>query len=108
MAQVELSEFVRDVLIEVAQGVRAANDRLKDSGKQQYEVFGLRHNQGDSAEIPGIKFDVAVTATGQQKDKAGFFVALASVGGGANTEKAMGDEKVHRVQFEIGVEHTWR
>lgn len=108
MAEVELKNFVRDVLIEIAEGVRFANERLKDPQKNQYEVFSLRHNKGDSSKIPGIKFDVAVTAASNQKDKAGFFVALASIGGGANTEKSKGDEMVHRIQFEIGIEDTWR
>jgi capsid protein len=106
MAQVELSEFIQNVLIQIAQGVRAANDQLKDPGKHQYEVFSLRHNKGDSSKIPGIKFDVAVTATSQQRDKAGFFVMLANVGGAANTEKSRGDEMLHRIQFEVGVEST--
>lgn len=39
MAEVELKNFVRDVLIEIAEGVRSANGRLKDPQKNQYEVF---------------------------------------------------------------------
>lgn len=81
---------------------------LKIPKRTSTRFFSLRHNKGDSSKIPGIKFDVAVTAASNQKDKAGFFVALASIGGGANTEKSKGDEMVHRIQFEIGIEDTWR
>jgi len=108
MAQIELKEFIKSALIQVAQGVREANDQLKNPDKNQYEVFNLRHNKGDSSKIPGIKFDVAITAESGQKDKAGFFVALANIGGAASTEKSKGDELIHRIQFEIGVEDTWR
>lgn len=108
MAQIELKKFIESVLVQVAQGIHDANNQLKAPDKNQYEVFCLRHNKGDSSKIPGIKFDVAITAESGQKDKAGFFVALANMGGGANTEKSKGDELMHRIQFEVGVEDTWR
>ena len=107
MQQIELSEFIRNALVQIAKGVREANDELKDPGKHQYEVYNLRHNIGDSAKIPGVKFDVAVTAASRQTDKAGFFVALVNIGGGADTEKSKEGERVHRIQFEVGVENTW-
>ena len=40
-------------------------------------------------------------------NKAGFVVALASIGGGANTEKRKGHELAHRIQFEIGVKEGY-
>jgi hypothetical protein len=107
MEQIELSEFIRNALIQIAKGVREANEELKNPEQQQWEVFSLRHNKGDSSKIPGIKFDVAVTVASGQKDKAGFFVALVNIGGGANTEKTKEGELVHRIQFEVGVENTW-
>lgn len=105
--QIELSEFIRNALIQIAKGVKEANEELKNSEKNQFEVFNLRCNKGDSSKIPGIKFDVAVTAASGQKDKAGFFVALVNIGGGANTEKSKEGEVAHRIQFEIGIESTW-
>lgn len=108
MEQIELSEFIRNALVQIAKGVREANDELKDPNKQQYEVYNLRQNKGDSAMIPGVKFDVAVTAASRQTDKAGFFVALVNIGGGADTKKSKEGELVHRIQFEVGIESTWR
>lgn len=107
MEQIELSDFIRNALIQIAKGVREANTELKNPQKNQWDVFNLRHNKGDSSKIPGIKFDVAVTAASGQKDKAGFFIALVNIGGGANTEKTKEGEVVHRIQFEVGVENTW-
>jgi hypothetical protein len=107
MEPVELSEFISNALTEIAQGIKKANDTLKDSQGNRSEVFSLRRNIGDNSKIPGIRFDIAVTAASYQKDKAGFFVALASIGGGANTEKQKENEQVHRIQFEIGIDHKW-
>ena len=107
MEQIELSDFISNALIQIAKGVQKANTELKNPEKNQYEVFSLRHNKGDSSKIPGVKFDVAVTAVSGQKDKAGFFVTLHNIGGGANTEKSNEGEAVHRIQFEIGIEDTW-
>ena len=108
MAQIELSEFITNVLIQIASGVRGANEHLRNPDKNQFEVFSLRQNIGDSSTLPGIKFDVAVSAESQQKEKAGFFVALASIGGGANTEASLGNQLTHRIQFEVGIADTWK
>lgn len=108
MKNIELSEFVSNALVQIAKGVREANTELKTSENNQYEVFNLRGNRGDSSKIPGIKFDVAVTVGNDHTDKAGFFVALVNIGGGANTEKSKSDEVAHRIQFEVGLEGNWR
>jgi hypothetical protein len=103
MEGVELADFIKNTLIDIASGIKGANDELKDSKSGHREFFMLRSNRGDSAKIPGITFDVAVTATKNQKDKAGFMVALASIGGGAGTEKGFGGETAHRIKFEVGI-----
>jgi len=108
MEQVQLGDFIRNTLVQIAKGIREANEELKNPEKDQYEVFSLRHNKGDSAKIPGVKFDMGVTAASGQTDKAGFFVALVIIGGVANTEKSKEGEVVRRIQFEVGIENSWR
>lgn len=107
MEQILLSDFISNALIQIAKGIRAANAELISAEKNQFEVFNLRDNRGDSSKIPGVKFDVAVTAASGQKDKAGFVVALVNIGGGASTEKSKESEAVHRIQFEIGIKQEW-
>ncbi|MDZ7770159.1 MAG: hypothetical protein U5K38_14305 [Woeseiaceae bacterium] len=107
MENIELSDFVRNALLQIAKGVREANEELLDPEKHQYHVFNLRHNKGDSPKVPGIRCDVAVTASKGQKDRAGFFVALVNAGGGANTEKLLEGQTVQRIQFQVGIESTW-
>lgn len=90
MKEIQLSEFVSTTLIQIAQGVKSANKELRDPNKHQFDVFSLRVNKGDYSKIPGIQFDVAVTASKQQRDKAGFIVALANIGGEAKNRKSAG------------------
>jgi hypothetical protein len=104
MEQVELKEFIKTTLIEIAKGISDANKELDGSGSP---VFSLRRNKGDLAKIPGIQFDIAVTAAKSQKDKAGFMVALVNIGGGAGTEKGISNEMVHRIKFEVGIDKEW-
>ena len=63
----------------------------------------LRANRGDNSKVPGISFDIAINASKNQKDKAGFMVALATIGGGAKVEKGLGSETAHRIKFEVGL-----
>ena len=108
MDNVELRDFIRNALVEIASGIREANKELKDPARpSDAPSFTLRSNRGDSSRIPGITFDIAVTATKNQKDKAGFMVALASIGGGAATEKGFGGETAHRIKFEVGIYHDF-
>jgi hypothetical protein len=101
MEQVELKDFIKTTLIEIAEGIKGANEELKCT------VFSLRRNKGDLSKIPGIQFDIAVTAAKNQKDKGGFMVALVNIGGGASTEKGISNEMVHRIKLEIGIEEEW-
>jgi hypothetical protein len=104
METIELKDFIRDTLVQIASGITEANDEVKDrSGEGPRMPFSLRRNIGDSSRIPGVSFDIAVVATKNQKDKAGFMVALASIGGGAATEKGFGGETAHRIKFEVGI-----
>jgi hypothetical protein len=108
MEQVALKDFIKSALVDIAAGIRNANEEMTIPDKHQFGPFNLRRNIGDYAKLPGIQFDIAVTATSNQKDKAGFMVALLNIGAGASTEKGMGNEMVHRIRFEVGIADEWR
>ena len=107
MDQVELSTFIKSTLVDVARGVREANLTLQGLDGHNESYFTLRANRGDNSRIPGVLFDIAVTASRDQKDKAGFMVALATLGAGATTEKGLGSEAVHRIKFEVGIHYDY-
>ena len=68
----------------------------------------MRCNKGDYSKIPGVQFDIAVTAAKNNKNKAGFMVALVNLGGGASTETGLNNELTHRIKFEIGIDNEWK
>lgn len=108
METIELSEFIKSTLVDIARGVREANNSLKESSGQQDSYFTLLGNRGDNSKIPGITFDIAVSASKNQKDKGGFMVALATIGGGASTEKGSAGEVAHRIKFEVGLHYDYQ
>ena len=107
MNQIELKDFIMSALVDIAIGIQGANAELKNPEKNQFEPFNLRRNIGDNSKIPGIMFDIAVTVSKNQKDKAGFVVLLMNIGAGVNTEKGASNEMFHRIKFEVGIAHEW-
>ena len=63
MEEIQLKDFIEHALVNIAQGVRTANEKLKPSENTTNKVYSLRSNigTGDKA-ISGVLFDVAVTA----------------------------------------------
>lgn len=109
MEGVQLREFVRHTLVEIAEGVRGANKDLKESMPEGHSVvFCLDVSMGGHSEHHrGIEFDVAVTASKGGKEASGFMVALASLGGGARAERLTGNESFHRIKFEVSLNTLW-
>jgi hypothetical protein len=108
MSDIPLSDFIGNTLVEIARGVKKANDQLVDTKNNIHQIYELRSTRGDHSKALGIKFDVALSITASQKDKAGFFVALANIGGSANTEKEKGQDQQHRIQFEVGINQGYQ
>lgn len=100
-----VDEFVRETILQVARGVREANDQLlaengKDS-KSERTFFlrpGAQKDQGT-----GIDFDIAVTtkASGDAKASAKLRLTVveADLGGGGGLSK----ESVSRIRFTVAV-----
>ena len=107
METIELSEFIKSTLVDIARGVKSANSTLKELEDHENSYFTLLGNRGDSKKTPGISFDIAISASKNQKDKAGFMVALATIGGGANIEKGSESELAHRIKFEVGLSYDY-
>jgi hypothetical protein len=108
METVELNEFIKKTLFDIAKGVKEANIALRELNKDQNDYFTLRANKGHNSKVPGISFDIAINASKNQKDKAGFMVALATIGAGANVEKGSGAETAHRIKFEVGLHYDYQ
>ena len=107
MEQVTLKDFIKNTLVDIGEAVNEANQHFINPKQQIFHVFCLRHNKGDQLKVPGIIFDVAITAMKNQKDKVGLMVTLLPFAGGGNTETAANNELVHRIKFEIGIEEKF-
>lgn len=101
MEEIDLAEFIKSALVAVASGVRGANGALKVDGVDTTDWFSI----GGSAKNSTVTFDVALSVTRGQRDKAGFGVALAAMGAGANTQKDRGAEAAHRIRFDVTIRH---
>ncbi len=69
---IELKEFVTNTLVEIALDVRDANKNLHDEHEGDYSnsPYRLHNNLSDNEKMPGLSFDVAVTASEGAKGNA--------------------------------------
>lgn len=95
MEGIQLKDFIENTLTDIAQGVRQSNNAVKSQGLSSSGIFALEYTQSSGSKNPGIEFDVAITATKQHQNKAGFIVALANIGGGAKTKHTAENEKLY-------------
>ncbi len=96
----ELEDFITMTLLSIKKGIRNANVKIAENdGKKlgvdetiQYEID--RDNKG-------IKFDIAVTVSGEKATEGGgkIRVAVVDVGGGKTSSSK--EERVSRISFEV-------
>lgn len=89
---IRLEDFIKTTLLEIARGVKAANDEISDT--QTYEM----KSGGES-----IDFDVAVTVENENSSSAGMgaIISVISIGGkNSNMDK---DQRMSRVKFSVKV-----
>lgn len=101
----ELKDFIRETIVQIAQGIEEANTELKDSGaivnprnvsvdySGKAKHYGVLSDSGAEDEflpsVQAIEFDVAVHATeGSEKSaKAGISVGSVGIGGAGATNQ---------------------
>ena len=111
----ELQTFIKDALVQIANGVTDANSHIyeqhKDGSKKIYtnSPFRLHSNLGDKAKShSGVDFDVAVTVQSDSKMDAGAKIAvmnMLNVGGGV--EESDSTNTQHRIKFSVGLHQDW-
>lgn len=110
----DLKDFIATSLTQIAEGILAAGDALKDTDavvnptrlathSNSAQGFGRTTSEDDSRGrlVERVSFDVAVSTEGETQGKAGLKVGIASFGvnvGGDMKEKA---GKESRIQFTI-------
>ena len=100
-----LKDFIEETLIEITEGLEAANSKLNKNNDSIFANYILENDAGkkDNAKI---SFDIAVTSTksgeGELKGNFQLFVVDAAINGNASIENS----KVSRVKFEVSTHKT--
>lgn len=95
--QIELSEFIRNALVQIANGVKEANRELDPDGNGAPYV--LARTLSDTRR-EGVRFDVSVVVRGADSGRAKLGILAASVGGEMRNE----DQQTQRIQFEVSID----
>lgn len=102
-----IEQFVKTALVEIARGIRSANEAVAEDGFQFAPPMHFKKLGGDpgNQDIDSIiRFDLAVTSVEGQDKKAGIGVAVANLlnfKGEVSASSKTEASAISRVQFEI-------
>jgi hypothetical protein len=104
---VELKDFIEHVIVDIAEGITAARDRVGD----KIAVNPASVNGESVVEKDYINFDIALTASetlGQSKDKSvkgrlKIYVVEMGAKKTESTSQNLGSEKISRTSFKVPV-----
>ncbi len=110
----QLSDFVADALVQIAQGVLKANEQLAETGaianpanvvlrSQDGHVYGRTSSETKIAErmVEVVKFDVAVFASEEKDKKGGAGIVVAAVTLGASRGQKSSEKTESRLKFSV-------
>jgi len=101
MAAMDLQQFVAQTLVQIANGVKNAQEHVKSAGGI---VNPLRASDQDPIMSPNtsfIEFDVALTVTEGSDSKGGIGIFVADIGLGAQGRSRSATESVSRIKFKV-------
>jgi hypothetical protein len=111
----QLNEFIKMVLVEIAEGINEANKELEGhdssvnpSGVRPYGdkendgVFGIVDKADNTVRLAHlIDFDVAVHASEEKEKKGGVGILVASIGMGVQEKTDNNTSSTSRIKFKI-------
>lgn len=104
----ELSAFVRDALLHIAEGVAQANKEASQRYREGQKTLFFEIERGDRGDMKGrelIEFDIAVTVTskGTKGAGAGFGIGVvgAQIGGKIGSSEEAQRAHVSRIRFGV-------
>ena len=107
-----VKEFVEDTLVQIVEGLKAAQERISPSGAfinpkgmsfQIPQLEGRRYNPKTFEVEEQVRFDLAVTNESGTGTKGGVGVFLGTVALGTQGQSANKDLVVNRVQFTVPI-----
>ena len=100
-----LQEFIEETLVEITQGIRAANEKLNTNDSSLYAQYVLKDSKDDSSNSL-INFDVAITTKREGKGEAKSKFKLFVAGADLSASGSIANEKVSRVKFSVSTNQT--
>ncbi|MEC9407385.1 MAG: hypothetical protein VX549_08920 [Pseudomonadota bacterium] len=110
----ELKEFIRESLVQIARGIEESNSQLADSKasvnppsvkvySKEAKAYGRVSTQmvDSAALVEFVEFDVAVTADSGSETGGGLKVSIASIGAGAEGKSSTSQSSASRIKFGI-------
>ncbi|NVJ45534.1 MAG: hypothetical protein HWE07_00355 [Cytophagia bacterium] len=114
----DLREFVKTSIVQIAEGIEEANVALKDSSamvnpiniaanSESAKVYG--RTRAPSKTTPGsrvvdmVEFDVSVVAEVGEQGSAGAKLSIASIGVGADGKKEKSNKSESRIKFSVPI-----
>jgi len=115
---VDLKEFVKESIVQIAEGIEEANTALSESSamvnpvnviahSEEAQAYGRTRKRNDnnpnSRIVEKVQFDVAVVAETGEQGKAGAKLSIASIGIGAEGKTEKTNKSESRIKFSIPV-----
>ncbi len=90
----ELKEFIKQTIIEIAEGIDEGHQHVKQKFKGEGVQNGYRN----------ISFDIAITSNDEEKSEKGAKLFVAQVFGvGTSSENKSKNENINRIKFDLHV-----
>lgn len=105
----ELKEFVTTTLVQITEGVKDAQEQLKDSGVLINPRSAATVNAVSDTDtrnlrmIQSVKMDIAITVSENVKGKAGIGIAASVFKVGASNEEGSSNSHTSRIEFDIPI-----
>lgn len=106
----ELKEFIKETLVQIAQGVREAQEELKEQGtiinpELSHAPSGEKIMvQGRPYMLQQVDFTVALTLSESGSSKKGISVSFASIlAAGGNTNNDSRNEATNTIKFKVPI-----
>lgn len=110
----DLKEFIKESLVQIATGIEEANEKLKGTNaivnpasvqafSTEAKAYGRINDafKNDKALVELVEFDVAVQAESGTQTGGGLKIAIASIGLGAEGKSSDSHSSESRIRFKI-------
>lgn len=103
----ELKDFVKEALVQIADGIKEAQDSCKNLGCRINPIYknGTANimRTPDDAHVSEVKFKIGLTSETASSDKKGIGVAFSNLTIGTMGENGVNQSSVTSVEFSIPV-----